>query len=259
MTLRLAVVQQETVPGAVSANRDKALAFAAEALQAGADLILFHEELLVGYVANLRDLAEPVGGPTTQAFRALLRGSTSRILYGLTEREGEHCYIAGTVVGAQGMVANYRKTHLWWRAGGLRHELTYYLPGDRWVTFDVQGHRAGIMICYDGHFPEVARSYAHMGCDMLFWLNNRNSRGYDEVRPLAGANAMIIASACCCGHDESGSLCRGGSNITDLDGSLLAEIWDREGIIYADVEPERVPSARRNNPWYTGQRRDLYL
>lgn len=258
MSVRIAVVQQETRPGAVEENRAKALNHAHEALAAHADIILFHEELLVGYVENLKELAEEVDGPTTRAFQALLRGTDARVLYGLTEREGEHCYIAATLVGSEGVLANYRKTHLWWAAKGLRHEPTYYLPGNALVTFDLKGHKCGVMICYDGDFPEMARSYANLGCTMLFWLNNRESRGYEEVKPLARMNSLIIAAACCCGKDEAGCICRGGSNITDKDASLLAEIWDREGIIYADVHPETVLEARRANPWFVGQRRDLY-
>ncbi|MFH1086038.1 MAG: carbon-nitrogen hydrolase family protein [Chloroflexota bacterium] len=259
MTVRIAVVQQHSQPGAVDANRAKALAYAREALAHGADLVLFHEELLVGYVPNVHALAEPVDGPTTQAFQALLAGSSALILYGLTERADDAYYIAATLVGRAGVVANYRKTHLWWNATGLRHEPSFYQPGDRLVTFDVQGHLSGAMICYDGDFAEMARSYALLDCRMLFWLNNRNSRGYAEVKRLAEANSLIMATACCCGPDESGQPCRGGSNITDHDGKLLAELWDQEGIVYADVEPDRVPEARRRNPWFTGQRRDLYL
>ncbi len=258
MTVRIAVVQQESIPGAVEDNRRKALHHAREALGAGADIILFHEELLVGYVANLRELAEEVHGPSTQAFRSLLQGSKSRILYGLTEREGNACYIAATLVGSDGVLANYRKTHLWWAATGLRHEPGYYLPGNALVTFDLKGYKSGVMICYDGDFPEMTRSYANLGCTMLFWMNNRESRGHREVKRLAETNSMIMATSCCCGKDESGVFCPGGSNITDMDGTLLCELWDREGILYADVHPDRVLEARRRNPWFVGQRRDLY-
>jgi len=156
------------------------------------------------------------------------------------------------------VIANYRKTHLWWKASGLRHEPSFYSPGDRLVTFEVKGHKSGVMICYDGDFPEMTRSYANLGCAMLFWLNNRGSRGPEEVKNLAETNSMIMATACCCGRDESGSVCRGGSNITDAHGKLLAEIWDREGVIFAEVDPEQVPQIRRDNPWYRPQRRDLY-
>ena len=258
MPVKIAVVQQEGRPGQVEANREKAVGFAAEALEQGADAILFHEELLVGYVDNLRELAEPVDGPTTQAFRQVLRGSDALIIYGLTERDSDDCYIAAPVVSADGVIANYRKTHLWWKADGLRHEPTHYEAGADLVTFDLKGFRSGIMICYDGDFPEMSRSYANLGCTMLFWMNNRGSRGHDEVRKDAQTNSIITASACCCGANERGDSCRGGSNITAADGSLLAEIWDDEGVIVAEVEPENVPELRESNPWFKGQRRDIY-
>lgn len=258
MAVRIAVVQQETVPGDVVSNREKALGFAQEALKNQADIVLFHEEMLVGYVENIPELAEAVDGPTTRAFQTLLKGSEASILYGLTEREGEDCYISAPLVRAGGVIANYRKTHLWWTAEGLRHEPTFYRPGNALVTFAVKGHKSGVMICYDGDFPEMTRSYANLGCAMVFWMNNRGSRGHAEVRPLAWANSMIMAVSCCCGKNEAGKSCRGGSNITDKDGSALAEIWDEEGIIYADVQPEEVMAARDRNPWFTGQRRDLY-
>ncbi|MCE5270469.1 hypothetical protein LLH00_04220 [bacterium] len=256
--VRLAVVQQASVPGAVESNRAKALAFAAEALEHGADIVLFHEELLVGYVENMKELAEEVDGPTSRAFQALLKDRDSLILWGLTEREAGRYFIAATLVGASGVLANYRKTHLWWKAKGLRHEPSFYEPGNELVTFRVKGHKSGVMICYDGDFPEMTRAYANQDCSLLFWLNNRGERGHGEVTRLAEINSMIMAASCVCGKNENGYYCRGGSNITNHDGSLLTEIWDKEGIIYADVEPAAVPEARRNNPWYTGRRGDLY-
>jgi len=116
-----------------------------------------------------------------------------------------------------------------------------------------------VMICYDGDFPEMTRSYANLGCQVVFWLNNRDSRGHDEVKPLSVANSMIIASSCCVGKDEAGSLCRGGSNITNFNGELVTELWDVEGVIHADVHPEEVGEHRRNNPWYKGRRPELYV
>jgi len=258
MSVRIAVVQQDSWPGQVEANRAKALRFAREALDNGADIVLFHEELLIGYVENLRELAEPLRGPTTQAFQRLLQNSDSLILYGLTERDGDVCYISAPLVSRQGVLANYRKTHLWWNAEGLRHEPSFYRPGDRLVTFDVKGHKSGVMICYDGDFPEMARSYANLGCAMLFWMNNRGSRGHEEVTDLARRNSIFIAASCCCGKNEKGDPCRGGSNVTNYDGSLIAETWDDEGILYADVDPEQALAARQKNPWFVGQRRDLY-
>ena len=177
MTVKIAVVQQNTVPGAVERNRARALDHAREALTQDADIILFHEELLVGYYPGLRELAEPVDGPTTRAFQSLLRGSDALIIYGLTEREGDDCYISGDPSSSG------------WRARQLSQDAPVvgcarpaprthlYRPGNRLVTFMVKGYRCGIMICYDGDFPEMTRAYANLGCAVLFWMNNRNSRG----------------------------------------------------------------------------------
>ncbi|MBT4139048.1 MAG: hypothetical protein HOE48_14105 [Candidatus Latescibacteria bacterium] len=55
-----------------------------------------------------------------------------------------------------------------------------------------------------------------------------------------------------------GKPCRGGSNVTGADGSLLAEVWDTEGIIIADVDPSSALALRAQNSSYEGQRPDLY-
>ncbi len=257
-SIRIAVVQQNGNPGKPEENRAKALQFATQALNQGADVILFHEELLVGYVDHLRQLAETVDGPTTQAFQNLLGNRHTLIIYGLTEKDGDKYFISAPVVSANGVLANYRKTHLWWKKEGLRHEPTYYQPGDQLVTFHIKGHRCGIMICYDGDFPEMTRSYANLGCSILFWMNNRGSRAHAEVKDLAYRNSIIFATSCCCGLNEAGNVCRGGSNITDATGTPLAEIWEQEGVIIADVYPSEVPNLRAQNPWYHGQRPELY-
>ncbi len=256
--LRIAVVQQESNPGKPDENRAKALGFAREALDQGADVVLFPEEMLLGCVTNLSELAEPVDGPTTRAFQGLLRGRTALIIYGLTERLEDKFYISAVVVSGEGVLTNYHKTHLWWKDAGARHEPTFYQPGQQLVTFTAKGAKCGLMICYDGDFPEMTRAYANLGCQVLFWMNNRPSRGYTEVKDLAYRNSMIFATACCCGRDELGRACRGGSNLTDASGKLLGEIWDHEGVIATSIFPAKVPALRDNNPWFRGQRPELY-
>lgn len=256
--VRVAVVQQDGNPGEVETNLKKALSFVEEALAQQADVILFHEELLVGYDKNLRSLAEPVNGVSTKAFQKLLKGTGSLIIYGLTEKDHNDYYISAPVVSEEGVIANYHKTHLWWADVGLRYEPTYYTPGNKLVTFNVKGYLCGIMICYDGDFPEMTRSYANLGCSMVFWMNNRGSRGHEEVTDLANRNSMIMPVSCCCGENERGDPCRGGSNITGPKGELIAEIWDREGVILGDVYPDKVGQIRKKNPWFKGLRPDLY-
>ena len=260
--MKVAVVQQNANPGKPNENRKKALRFAREAIENNADLVLFHEELLLGYCKNLDELAEPENGETSQAFTKLLLETNSEacIVYGLTEKCGGNFYISAPVITNKGVIANYRKTHLWWKAEGLRDETKRFLPGERLVTFEHCSSKIGIMICYDGDFHEMARTYADKGCDLLLWLNNRGSRGHDDkVEELASNNSLNFAVSCCCGLDESGNICRGGSNITAYNGELLSEIWDSEGIIYAEINSEKALNHRNSNPWFVGRRKDLYF
>jgi predicted amidohydrolase len=257
--LRIAVVQQEGRPGEVSRNRESAVRFAGEALQAGADVVLFHEALLTGYVPNVRDLSEEADGPTTRVFHELLRGSTARIIYGLTERAGGRFYASALVVSGTGLVANYRKTHLYPNPSDpVRDEPSVFTPGTRLTTFQLGGPTAGLLICFDGDFPEMMRAYANLGCQIVFWLNNRYSRGYAEVKRLAVINSMIVATSCCSGKGETGEFYPGGSNITGPRGELLAEIWGKEGVIAADVWPSHVPQLRAKNVFFTSQQPALY-
>ncbi|MCE5326160.1 MAG: carbon-nitrogen hydrolase family protein [Planctomycetaceae bacterium] len=258
MNVKIAVVQMPIIPGEPDINRSKALDLTAQALAGGADIVLLPEGMLMGYTPRMRELAEPVNGPTTQAFQKLLAGSKAMVLYGLTERANYDFYLSATLVGAGGVMANYRKTHLWWATPGLREEAAHFKPGHHLTTFDVKGFKAGVMICYDGDFPEMTRTYANMGCSMVFWMNNRGTRAHNEVAPLSLANSMIIAASCPCGKDEAARDCPGACNITGPYGNLLAEIWNDEGVIYADVDGQAALDHRKINPWFRGRRPELY-
>jgi len=64
--MKVACVQQAHNTGNVEENRAKAVRFAKEALECGAEIILFHEELLIGYDNRMKELAEPVHTFNTQ-------------------------------------------------------------------------------------------------------------------------------------------------------------------------------------------------
>lgn len=258
--MRIAIAQHPIIPGDAEANRATVLALLDEALAHRPDVVVFPEEMLVGYSERSASLAEPLaGGPTTSSVRDALRGTETRALLGLTEiDERGRRFITAVLVGAEGVVTRYRKTHLWSATPGLRHEPTAYTAGSELVAFEISGERCGVMICYDGDFPEMTRAYADLGCGVLFWLNNRLSRGPEESRHLAIANSMILAVSCFCGPDETGQHASGGSHVIDHDGIVLGQRWDEPGLVVVDVDVERARRARTRNPFYTGRRPELY-
>ena len=115
---------------------------AKEALDKGADVILFHEELLIGCTKNVRELAELLDGPTTRAFQTLLKDSKALVICGLQEREGDRYYIAATVIRTDGVVANYRKTHLFWKADGATTNRASTHPAIAWSRSTYKDTRA---------------------------------------------------------------------------------------------------------------------
>ena len=261
MKLKIAVVQQEGNPGCLELNRANAYEAAKQALAENADIILFHEEMTLGYSPLVEELAEPVDGETTQGFIQLLQGHDSCIVYGLSERDGDKYYISAPVVTANGVIANYRKVHLWHcnPTTDLRHEPTIYTAGDRFVTFRWKGAKIGIIICYDGDFHECADVYRRAGCSVVLWMNNRPDCGNGHyVWDHALHNSMYFAVSCCCGPDEKGEHCPGGSNITGYDGKPIVEIWDKPGIIYAEIDPDEALAHRPNNHYVFNRRDDLY-
>jgi len=258
--MRIAAIQQDHNPGKVEENRAKAVAYAKQAVAGHADIILFHEELLIGYHKDMKKLAETLHGETTQAFQQVLKGTDAKIIYGLTEREGDKYYISAPVVTESGVIANYRKTHLYWKAQGtLRDEAAQFTAGDALTVFEHKGHKIGILLCYDGDFPEMFRTYARLGCSVVLWLNNRTSRGHrDCCTQAAHHNSLIVATTCNCGLDESGIICEGLSNIVNYDGKLLGELSMSEGIVWADVDPAQALETRKSMPTYVGLRPELY-
>jgi predicted amidohydrolase len=125
-----------------------------------------------------------------------------------------------------GVLGKYRKTHLPIAEGLLRG----LAPGETYPVFRTDFGTVGLMICYDGHFPEVARILSLAGAEVILFPNmgdGREEGGLWEsvVRTRAVDNQVHVAAAV-----NSGRSC-----IVSPRGELLSA---------ADAEPGAVVSAR---------------
>lgn len=118
--LRVAVVQQQGNPGKPDENRDKAVAFARTALERGADLVLFHEELTLGYTPDSGNSPSRWTDPPPRPSR-LCSAAARRLLAELWDEEG---VIAAEVDSARALAL--RAGNPWYR--GRRPELYYRKP-----------------------------------------------------------------------------------------------------------------------------------
>lgn len=137
-----------------------------EAARLKADLVVLPETLTYyGLGKRMDEVAEPVPGPSTDYFGALARQHNLYIVAGLVERDRHLCYNVAVLLGPDGKVAGkYRKVCL------PRSEITAGLaPGSEYPVFQTRFGKLGMMVCYDGFFPEVARELSNRGAEVIAW------------------------------------------------------------------------------------------
>ena len=126
----------------------------------GAELIVFPELSLTGLdTGGINPISQ-----RHRVFDTLRRLAEERQQYyvvGFAEQSEEHRYNAAALIGAQGVMAVYRKIHL------NEADRTWATPGERWVTFDLPLGRLGLLIGHDADFPEAGRILALRGCDII--------------------------------------------------------------------------------------------
>ncbi len=83
------------------------------------------------------------------------------VVVGLAERDGGATYNSACLIGPEGLVAVYRKTHL------TDSERGWASAGDAWVVADTPVGRIGLLIGHDASFPEAGRVLALKGCDLI--------------------------------------------------------------------------------------------
>ena len=152
-TLRVALVQFDSVPEQPQRNLSEMERLARLAVNQGARLVMFHEGTLTDYTPRLDELAEPVpDGPACQRVASLAKQLGCFISFGLSERDGDRFYITQVFFGPEGLVHRYRKAWLWReeKDEGYRNEHARYDPGGGPERFTIDGIVATCFICADG-------------------------------------------------------------------------------------------------------------
>ncbi len=258
--MRVAALQMQPVSGDIDANLRQIEAAARSAAAAGVMVLVTPEMSLTGYAVGdaVSRLAEPRNGPTVDRLSTIARATGVMILAGWPERDGEAIYNAVALAGTEGTARFYRKCHLF---GPLEKAL--FVPGSELpALFDIGGLRAGLLICYDVEFPEMARSLALAGAEVLLVAtalprsgpNDRVSRAMIPVRALE--NHVFVVYAGLCGR-ENGQAYQGGSVIVGQDGEDLARAGTGPALLLARLE-RNAHSDGEPDPYLKNRRPDLY-
>src|SRR6058998_2207870 len=256
--MRVAVAQTEPKLGEKEPNLEVCLGRLEEAAAAGAQLLVLPECAIPGYMFDSGDeampYAEEIPGPTTEALAEACRRLDIYAVCGLLERDGDVLHNAAVLVGPEGLIGSYRKTHLPFL--GVDR---FVVPGKELPVFETPLGRIGLEICYDLRFPEVTRTLALKGADIVAHPTNfpMEAKVQTEVITLARAaeNRVYLLTANRVGKERWGEFC-GWSQIVDPYGTRLAEAGEtEEALLVADVEVEKA----RDKDYVIPGEYELYL
>jgi predicted amidohydrolase len=236
--IKIAVTQFAPQLGDFAANVEKCVEALQQAGEAGAELVVLPECATSGFMFESKEhaltCAAEIPGPTTDRFAAVAAEHGFHCVVGMLERAGEHLHNSAVLIGPNGLIGSYRKTHL--PRGGVDRFVT---PGKESKVFDTPLGRIGVEICYDLRFPELTKVLALQGAQIIAHPTNwpmaaiptaefvTRARAYDNRVALATANRY--------GPDGWGAFC-GYSQIIGFNGEQLARAGgDEDAILVADV------------------------
>ena len=242
---RVAVAQMDPKLGDTFGNGSWIMKqYIREAGNAGAQLVVFPECALSGYVYHSAEEARPAAvaadGELMRLFATHCRLANIYAIIGFLEHEEatDTIYNSAAVIGPEGLIACYRKCHL--PVLGIDR---YVGRGNELPIIELPFARIGILICYDMRFPEAARSLALRGADVLVvptnWPEGADSAPEFLTRARAWENRMYVV-ACNRVGVERGTRFIGRSQVVAPDGTFLAQAdGTSETVLYADIDPQK--------------------
>lgn len=247
-----AAVQLAPVPGPLSPevvrkNLDKCVDLVRRCVDAtGAELVVLPETATTGFTPDcsteeLWDLVSEVPGPVTEPVQQVARDLGVHVCVGTYERGPQRgtVYNASVLIDPDGEVVGvYRKTHPFCTehvdGGG------WVTPGDTVTVVDTPLGKIGMIVCFDGDYPELSRIQAVQGAEVILrpsallrsadiWELTSRARAYDNHVFVVGANAT--------GIDAAGVLYFGNSHIVTPVGHIVAKAASHEGWVSARLDP----------------------
>ncbi len=215
-----------------------------EAVNLGADLIVLPELCTSGYKfaseEEVAAAAQTLDSAVLSDWQSRLGGSHAVLAAGIPLRDDTGIYNAAVLLDETGVLATYRKVHLW-----DEEKLWFMAGGEAPPVVETRHGRVGLLVCYDLEFPEMVRGLLLNDVEVLAVPTNWpvaptpvGERPAELQDAMSSARLSRLIVACCdrCGA-ERGTEFAGGSAIIGADGWVRAERAGRDvGPVVADVD-----------------------
>ena len=225
----------------------------------------------LGPASGFEEAAQTIPGPTIERLQEKARMHKMIVHAGsMVERSPDtpgRFHNTSVLINRDGkIVAQYRKIHLFDvdLANGEKHyESERIVPGDRVVTAEIDGITFGLTVCYDLRFPELYRSLALRGAQVLlvpagFTLHTGRDHWEVLLRARAIENLCYVVAPAQVGKYPPNRQCFGRSMIIDPWGLVLAQAQDIPTVIMAEIDLAQIEQARAQIPCLGHRRPDVY-
>jgi len=240
---KLALAQMSCERADKVTNLRKMRKLAAKAKKQGADLVIFPELSLTGYVVRdeIYELAEKIPGPSVDSVKSISHETKIHIVFGmpeLSEKTQATVHNTAVLVSPEGFVGKYRKMYL--PTHSVFEEKRYFRPGYEAAAFNTQLGRIGLIICYDIFFPEVCRLVRLEGAQLIVCISASPAIRKVFFETLASARAIentaFLAYVNLVGT-EDGLQFWGGSRLIGPQGKIICKAkYDEEDLVTCEID-----------------------
>ena len=244
--MKIAAVQMECKVGDVQENLVHSLELIEESCANQVDMICFPESVLDGYACDrieLANCARSIDSDEVREIASAAKTFEKYIMWTLAEKAEDKIFNSAILFDRTGNIQMvYRKTHLCREA----NEHLSYTPGDEFPTALVENIRVGAMICFDRHFPEVARNLKLLGVGLILhptatdWFSpDHESINTAMMRTRAYENRCYILSVNQANYS-------GGSALFDPLGEVVSIAGGNEEIMYVEIDKQMIDKNPEN-------------
>jgi predicted amidohydrolase len=263
--IKLALAQISSNRENKAGNLQKIEAITIKAKEQGADLAIFPELSISGYVIRdqFYELAETIPGPTVKKIEKLTKKTGMHVIFGmpeLSEKTQATIFNTAVLVGPKGLIGKYRKMYL--PTHSVFEEKRYFRPGYQPAAFQTDLGNIGLCICYDIFFPEALRLTRLKGAQLIVCISASPAvrRNYFEILTCARAieNTAYLAYVNLVGVQD-GLQFWGGSRLVSPSGDILAKAkYDEEDFVICEVDYGDLRTAETFIPTLRDLRPELF-
>lgn len=242
-SLKILAIQMSSIIGDKEANYLKVEELVQKNIVSSVDLIVLPEVWTVGWsCGDFQTSAEVLENSETVSFLSrIAKKYNVNILGGsfITKTNDNKYYNTCPVINRCGeLIAAYNKMHLFSYYGCM--EGSYVEAGGAPVMVEIDGVEIGLSICYDIRFPEIYRTYAKSGADLLVnmaaWPLTRAGHWESLTKARAIENQCFMVSLTQSGLITDKEWNLGHSRVINYNGDVVSEITEGEGAMFAEIK-----------------------